>query len=162
MSPRLPGTVETSTSLTVAGTDAGVLTLASMTRSANAEALEDVVATIESTARLAGAEVEVVRSYPPWRPDLDSQLLARSRETFTRLFGVEPRLEVVHGGLECAVIGDKLPGIEMISIGPDVEGLHAPGERLSISGTERFYRLLAALLDDLSSRGRGIALRVLR
>ena len=151
MSPRLHDTVETSTSVTVAGTDAGVLTLASMTRSANAEALEDVVATIESSARLAGAEVEVVRSYPPWRPDLESQLLARARGTFTRLFEIEPKLEVVHGGLECAVIGDKLPGVEMISIGPDAEGLHAPGERLSISGTERFCRLLAGLLDDLSS-----------
>ncbi len=151
MSPRLPGTVETSTSLTVAGTEDATLTLASMIRSAGAEALDDVVAATESTARLAGAEVEVVRSYPPWRPDLDSHLLARARETFTRLFEVEPRLEVVHGGLECAVIGDKLPGIEMISIGPDVEGPHAPGERLSISGTERFYRLLAGLLDDLSA-----------
>jgi dipeptidase D len=67
------------------------------------------------------------------------------------VIGVEPRLEIVHGGLECAVIGDKLPGVEMISIGPTVESLHAPGERLSVSSTQRFYGLLAALLDDLSS-----------
>ena len=73
-----------------------------------------------------------------------------ARETFERLFDVEPRLEVVHGGLECAVIGDKLPGVEMISLGPEVVGPHAPGERLSIPATQRFYRLLGALLDDLS------------
>ena len=151
MSPQLAGVVETSTSLTVAATEDGTLTFASMTRSASAEALEDVVAMIESVARLAGAEVDVVRSYPPWRPDLDSRLLAQAKETYARLFQVEPRLDVVHGGLECAVIGGRVPGLEMISIGPDVEGPHAPGERLSISGTAQFYRLLGALLDDLSS-----------
>jgi dipeptidase D len=151
MSPALPGTVETSTSLNVVTTADGVLTLASMTRSANAPALEGVVSGIEAAAALADAEVEILRSYPPWRPDLDSGLLRVARGTFERLFRVEPRLEVVHGGLECAVIGDELPGVEMISLGPEIVGPHAPGERLSISGTQRFYRLLGALLDDLSS-----------
>ena len=150
--PRLPGVVQTSTSLTVADTSEGTLTLSSMTRSASAPALEDVVVTIRAAAHLAGATVEAVRSYPPWQPDLDSRLLAGARATFARLFDSEPRLEVVHGGLECAVIAEKLPGIEMLSIGPDIEGLHAPGERLSIPGTQRFYRLLVALLDDLSTR----------
>jgi dipeptidase D len=151
MSPQVPSAVATSTSLNVAGTENGVVTLASMTRSASAPDLEEVVATIEAAARLAGAVVEVQRSYPPWRPDLDSRLLAVARDTYARLFGSEPKLEVVHGGLECAVIGSKLPGVEMISIGPEVVGPHAPGERLSVSSTERFYRLLGALLDDLSS-----------
>ncbi len=150
MSPDLPGTVETSTSLNVAGTEEAVLTLASMTRSANAPGLENVVDGIEAAARLAGAEVEILKSYPPWRPDLDSRLLGVARTTFERLFGIAPSLEVVHGGLECAVIGGKLPGVEMISLGPEIVGPHAPGERLSISGTQRFYRLLGALLDDLS------------
>ena len=151
MDPSLPGTVQTSTSLNVASTEDGLLTLASMTRSANAQALEDVVAGIESSARLAGAEVEIRRSYPPWRPDLDSRLLGIARSTSEGLFGVAPVLEVTHGGLECAVIGGKLPGVEMISLGPEIVGPHAPGERLSIPATQRFYRLLGALLDDLSS-----------
>jgi dipeptidase D len=150
MNPALPAAVETSTSLNVATTEDGVLTLASMTRSANARSLDDAVASIEAAARLAGAEVELKRSYPPWRPDLDSRLLATARATFERLSGIEPTLEVVHGGLECSVIGDKLPGVQMISLGPEVVGPHAPGERLSISSTQRFYRLLGALLDDLS------------
>ncbi len=150
MNPELPGTVETSTSLNVAGTEEGELALASMTRSANLPGLENVVAGIEAAARLAGAEVEILRSYPPWRPDPDSKLLAVARTTFEHLFGTPPRLEVVHGGLECAVIGGKLPGVEMISLGPEIVGPHAPGERLSVPGTQRFYRLLAALLDDLS------------
>ena len=150
MNPQVTGVVETSSSLTVVETDDDVVTLASMTRSSNAEALEDVVASIRATARLAGAEIELVRSYPPWRPDLESRLLSVARGTWGRLFDTEPKLLIVHGGLECAVIGDKLPGVEMISIGPEVESPHAPGERLRISSTEDFYRLLGALLDDLS------------
>jgi dipeptidase D len=151
MSPEVPGTVETSTSLNVAETSDDTLTLASMTRSASPGALDEAVARYQASARLAGAEIEVVRSYPPWRPDLSSHLLATARETFSGLFDAEPRLEVVHGGLECAVIGGRVPGIEMISIGPEIVGPHAPGERLSVSGTQRFYALLAGLLDDLSS-----------
>jgi len=150
MSPAFPGKVETSTSLNVATSDDGVITVASMSRSANAPALDDVVAGIVAAARLAGAEVEIRRSYPPWRPNLDSRLLAVARGTFERLFDEKPALEVVHGGLECAVIGGKLPGVEMLSLGPEIVGPHAPGERVSIAATQRFYRLLGALLDDLS------------
>lgn len=151
MSPDLPGTVETSTSLNVATTEDGVLTLASMTRSASAPALDELVAGLEAAARLAGAEVEVRRSYPPWQPHLDSRLLATARATYERLFGAEPALEVVHGGLEPAILGDRLPGAEMISLGPEIVGPHAPGERLGVASTQRFYRLLGALLDDLSA-----------
>lgn len=154
MSPDAPGSVETSTSLNVATTSDDVLTLASMTRSASSSALDDVVAALEEAARQATAEVEVVRSYPPWRPDAGSRLLAEGKETFERLLGFEPGLEVVHGGLECAVIGEKLPGVEMLAIGPTIENPHAPGERVSISSTQSFYRLLGALLDDLSRPGR--------
>jgi dipeptidase D len=150
MTPDVPGTVETSTSVTVAATEADVLTLSSMTRSANAQALEDVAGRIQAAARLAGAEVEILRSYPPWRPNLDSRLLSVARTTFERLHGSPPALEIIHGGLECAIIGDRVPGIEMISLGPEIVGPHAPGERLSIPATQRFYRLLGALLDDLS------------
>jgi dipeptidase D len=150
MSPVATAAVETSTSLNVATTEDGVLTFASMTRSASPFRLDEVVSSLEAVARLAEAEVETVRSYPPWRPDLESKLLAVGKGTFARLYGHEPGLEVVHGGLECAVIGGKLPGVAMLAIGPTIEGPHAPGERLGIASTQRFYRLLGALLDDLS------------
>jgi len=150
MAPGFPETVETSTSLTVASTQSGVMTLASMTRSSNAFALDGILASMQALARLSDAEIEVRRSYPPWEPRLDSRLLAAAQRSFTRLFDVRPTLAVVHGGLECAVLGLKLPGIEMISIGPEIVGAHAPGEKVRISSTQRFYRLLGALLDDLS------------
>ena len=82
---------------------------------------------------------------------LGSSLLSTAQATYVRLFGTDPELAVVHGGLECAVLGQKLPGVEMVSIGPEIVGLHAPGEKVRVSSTQRFYRLLGALLDDLSS-----------
>ena len=150
MAPRLAGVVETSTSLTTVSTDDGTFAFGSMTRSSNAAALDAVLATMHALARLAGAEIEVRRSYPPWEPALDSRLLAAAKATYARLYESDPTLTVVHGGLECAVLGQRLPGVEMISIGPEIVGPHAPGEKVRISSTQRFYRLLGALLDDLS------------
>jgi dipeptidase D len=150
IAPGFAETVETSTSLTVASTLKGVVELASMTRSSNASALDDVLASMQAIARLGGGEIEVRRSYPPWEPRLDSPLLASAERSFRRLFDASPARAVVHGGLECAVLGQKLPGVEMISIGPEIVGAHAPGEMVRISSTQRFYRLLGALLDELS------------
>lgn len=150
MAPPLPGVVETSTSLTTAHTDDDTLTLGSMTRSSNVAALDGVLASTHALARLGAAEIEVRRSYGPWEPNLDSALLTTAKATYARLWGREPALSVVHGGLECAVLGLKLPGVEMVSIGPEIVGPHAPGEKVRISSTQRFYRLLGALLDDLS------------
>jgi dipeptidase D len=151
MTPGLPGVVETSTSLTTAATEDGVLTLGSMSRSSNASALDGLVATMQALSRLGGADIEVRRSYPPWEPDLDSPLLAAATATHARLFGTDPVLTVVHGGLECAVLGQRLPGVEMVSIGPEIVGPHAPGEKVRISSAQQFYSLLGALLDDLSA-----------
>ncbi len=150
MTPGVAGAVETSTSLTTAATEDGTVTLGSMTRSSNAAALDAALAAMRALARLGRAEIEVRRSYPPWEPDLDSALLATARATHLRLFETDPALTVVHGGLECAVLGQRLHGVEMVSIGPEIVGPHAPGEKVRISSAQRFYRLLGGLLDDLS------------
>lgn len=150
MTPGLSGVVETSTSLTTAVSANEALTLGSMTRSSKAGALDGVLETMHALARLSGAELETRRSYPPWEPQLDAALLATARSTYARVFGIDPAFAVVHGGLECAVLGQKLEGVEMISIGPEIVGPHAPGEKVRVSSTQRFYGLLCALLDDLS------------
>ena len=147
---RLPDAVETSISLTVARTEADELQLSAMARSSNAAALDELLVRMRELARSTGAAIDVRRSYPPWEPRLDSALLRTATATFERVFGSEPELTVVHGGLECAVLGQKLEGVEMVSIGPEIVGPHAPGERVRISSTQRAYRLLGALLDDLS------------
>jgi dipeptidase D len=150
MSVEFPGVVETSSSLGVAQTDGTTLTLRSLSRSADDALMPDVTNAIAATARLAGAQFELGTGYPGWRPDLDSRLLATATSVHARLFGAPPQITLTHGGLEAAIIAAKRPGIDAISFGPEIQGPHAPGERLSIPSARRFMRLLAALLDDLS------------
>jgi dipeptidase D len=150
MSPGFDGVVETSTSLSEASTDGGLLTLHSLTRSSNDDALPEVIATLDAAARLGGGRLRVRHNHGGWQPDLDSPVLALARTIYLERFGGEPAVTAVHGGVEPAVIGGKVPGLDMISIGPRIEGLHAPGERLSVSSVSRFWQLLGGLLDELS------------
>jgi dipeptidase D len=157
MSSDFAGLVETSTSLGEATTDGDRLTLHSLSRSSNDAALSDVIASLEALARLAGGRLEIKRNYGGWRPNLDSPALVTSSAVYERLFGDKPGVTAVHGGLEPAVIGDKIPGLDMLSFGPQIEDPHSPDERVSIPSVERFWKLLVALADDLSDPARGAA-----
>jgi dipeptidase D len=150
MSVDFPGVVETSSSIGLARSDGDTLTIGSLSRSANDARLTDVTDAIAAVARLAGASYEPGHGYPGWRPDLDSPLLATARAAHVRALGTEPHVTLTHGGLEAAIIAAKRPGLQAISFGPEIEGPHAPGERLHIGSAARFMRLLATLLDDLS------------
>lgn len=150
MSADFPGVVETSSSLGVAETQGAQLTLRCLSRSANDHVTPGVTGAIAAAARLAGASVENGRVYPGWLPDLDSPVLAVAKRVHERLFGEPPHVALTHGGLEPAIIGARKPGLDMLSLGPRIEGPHAPGERLQIGSAERFTRLLAALVDELS------------
>jgi dipeptidase D len=151
MSPDFDGLVETSTSLGEAATESGCLTLHSLTRSSNDSAMPDVIATLDAAARLAGGGLEVKHNYKGWRPDLDSQVLAITRSVYERLFGEPPVVTAIHAGLETAVIGTKVGGhLDMLAVGPQIEGPHSPDERVSIPTVERFWRLLVGIVDELS------------
>jgi dipeptidase D len=150
MSVDFPGVVETSSSIGLARTDGTAFTVSSLSRSANDNLITDVTDAIAAAARLAGAEYEPGHHYPGWRPDLRSPLLAAAKAAHERALGTEPHVTLTHGGLEAAIIAAKRPGLQAISFGPEIEGPHAPGERLHIASAARFMRLLAVLLDDLS------------
>jgi dipeptidase D len=151
MSPDFAGLVETSTSLGEAVTDGQKLTLHHMSRSSNNSALPDVTAALAAAARLAGGVLDVGQADPGWRPNLDSPALAVSRRVYERLFGEPPTITAVHAWLETAVIGDKVPGLDMVSIGPQIEAPHSPDERVNIPTVERFWRLLTGVVDELSA-----------
>jgi dipeptidase D len=152
MSPDFDGLVETSTSLGEASTEGGQLTLHSLSRSSNDNALPDVVATLDAAARLAGGALEVKHNYKGWRPDLDSRVLAVARTAYERLFGEAPVVSAVHAGLETAVIGTKVSShLDMLAIGPQLESPHSPDERVSMPTVERFWKLLVAVVDDFSA-----------
>jgi dipeptidase D len=153
MSPDFEGLVETSSSLGEAITDGSTLTLRSLSRSSNNSVMGDVVATLDAVARLAGGSLEVKRNYGGWRPNLASPALAAIQEVYERLFGEAPIVTAVHAGLETAVIGDKVAGLDMISFGPQIESPHSPDERVSIPTVERFWKLLVGVVDELSQPG---------
>ncbi len=153
MSPDFDGLVETSTSLGEATTDGDTLTLHSLSRSSNDSAMPEVIAGLDAVARLAGGELEIKHNYGGWRPNLDSPALAAARRAYERTFGEPPIVTAVHAGLETAVIGDKVAGLDMISFGPQIEAPHSPDERVSIPTGERFWRLLVGVLDELSKPG---------
>jgi dipeptidase D len=142
--------VETSSSLGEAVTENGSLTLHSLTRSSNDAALPEVIAGLDATARLAGGSLEVKRNYGGWRPDLKSPALAALERVYTETFGEKPIVTAVHAGLETAVIGSKVPHLDMISFGPQIEHPHSPDERVSIPTVERFWRLLVGFVDEMS------------
>ncbi len=150
MSQDIPGLVETSTNLGVITTSGDEVVLLCLCRSSVMPALHDLLEAHKGLARLAGVKVEYLGGYPGWKPDLSSRALAVTKQAYKRLHGEEPGVTAIHAGLECGLIGERVPGMDMVSFGPVLVGVHAPGERVSISSTQKFWKLLGAVLDDLS------------
>lgn len=150
MSYDIPGLVETSTNLASAVSQNGSLVVLQSTRSSVASALRATRRRLRAVAGLAGASVEENLGYPAWKPDLSSPLLATVRKVHERVLGHEPEVKAVHAGLECGVIGEKCPGMDMISFGPQIEFPHSPDERVHVESVERFWRLLTAVLAELA------------
>lgn len=149
-----PSIVETSCNVAIVQTretDGEIsIELEISTRSLIQRRIEDLHAEYASHAARHGARFRGEYKYPPWEPNPDSALLVKARRVYARLFGQQPRVASIHGGLECAIIGSKIPGIDMISIGPLIEGAHTPSERVHVQSVQKFWRLLASLLDELS------------
>ena len=120
-----------------------------LTRSSVESRKEELASIIQSAFSLAGAEVEFSGAYPGWKPNLKSTLLKTMKETYIKEFGSEPRVVIIHAGLECGIIGAKYEGMEMISFGPTIEHPHSPDERVNIATVQKFYRLVKAALKAL-------------
>ena len=151
MSNDIPGLVETSTNLATVSENDGTLEIGLSSRSSVASALTALRQKIRAAAALGGASVEEDPGYPGWQPDLDSELLKVVQSVHQRELGSKPKIEAVHAGLECGLIGEMIPGMEMISIGPNIEFPHSPNERIRVSSVENFYKLLIATLEELAS-----------
>jgi dipeptidase D len=149
MSMDIPGLVETSSNLGVIRTQGEAVEILALARSSVAPALAALIDTHRSLARLAGAQLTHLGGYPGWKPDMQSRALGVTRRAYARVFGKEPEVTAVHAGLECGLIGERVPGMDMVSFGPTMQGVHAPGERVNIASVGRFWKLLGAVLEDL-------------
>jgi dipeptidase D len=138
--------VQTSANLAIVKLEDGHLKVHTSQRSSVMSRLNAVTRSIEGIAALAGADAVTDPGYPAWPPDMDSPLLARSKAVYRKLFSKDPLVVVLHAGLECAIIGDIYPGLDMISLGPTMENPHSPSERLYIPSVEKTWEFLTALL----------------
>jgi dipeptidase D len=151
MSRDIPGLVETSSNLAVTTPTDGGFRVVTSSRSSVASSLSGVLASIRGIAALAGARVTPKDGYPGWKPDMGSKALAVVREVYRARWAREPHVTAIHAGLECGLLGEKIPGLDMVSFGPQIEGAHSPDERVLVPSVERFWGALGEVLDRLSA-----------
>jgi dipeptidase D len=150
MSNDIPGLVETSLNLATAASADGALSILFSIRSSVASAMRTTKRGLRAIAELAGADVQENDGYPSWKPNLASPLLATFRKLHQQKLGTDPELKAVHAGLECGVLGEKFPGMDMISFGPVIQGAHSPDERVEVESVGRFWGLLGEVLRALA------------
>ena len=146
----IPGLVETSNNLASVAPDGGHYRIVCSSRSSIMEALEDVRDRIATIAALCGATATRSSSYPGWQPNPASAVLKRLKRIYAEQLGEEPEVGAIHAGLECGVIGERAPGMDMVSFGPTITGAHSPDERVEIPTVAKFWNLLLALLADMA------------
>ena len=146
----IPDLVETSSNLARVRTDGDTLAVHVSNRSSVASALAARQRQVAAFAALAGGACEFQEGYPGWKPNLDSPVLAVARAVHARELGAEPAIKAIHAGLECGVLGERLPGCDMVSLGPQIEFPHSPDERVRISSVDRFWQLLRGVVAELA------------
>jgi dipeptidase D len=141
--------VETSTNLATVAIKDGNAEMGLSTRSSIKSALQDFRDRIRAVAELSGASVKEDTPYPGWKPNLDSKILALSKKIFKEMYGKEPVVEAIHAGLECGIIGEKFPGMDMVSIGPTIKYPHSPEEQVHVSTVDKFYQYVLRILEKI-------------
>ncbi|MBQ0022232.1 MAG: aminoacyl-histidine dipeptidase [Prevotellaceae bacterium] len=149
MSVTIPGLVETSTNLASAHFEEGKLKIVTSQRSSIGSQREAMSATVASVFKLIGANVLTGDGYPGWKPNLDSKILKVAIETYKQLFGKEPKVKAIHAGLECGLFSEKYPGLDMISFGPTLRGVHSPDEALLIPTVEMVWKHILAIISQI-------------
>ena len=149
MSPDVEGLVQTSNNLARVLVNEGKYEVLCLTRSSVDSEKYDEVAAIRSVYELIGATITTDGTYPGWTPLPQSTLLTTMRELYVKRFNEEPHVNACHAGLECGIIGEKVPGMEMISFGPNITGAHSPDERVQISSVQKFWGYFVEVLATL-------------
>jgi dipeptidase D len=144
--------VETSSSLAQVIVKNGVFETKSLQRSSVETTKKDIANTIKSTFELLGAEVEQSGDYPGWEPNPDSPILKLMVDRYEHNFKSSPKVLAGHAGLECGILGDHLPGVDMISFGPTIRHAHSPDECVSISSVEKFWSYLLDVLKHIPAK----------
>ena len=127
------------------------MSLVTSQRSSVASEKAEIAQTVRAIFELGGAAVAQGEGYPGWKPNTASPLLKKALAVYASLYGREPEVKAIHAGLECGLIGEKYPGMEMASFGPDMADVHTPDEHVNIPSVARFWRLLVAVLERIGT-----------
>lgn len=150
MSMTLPGLVETSTNLaSVKMPEPGKIVITTSQRSSVESAKRDIADRIASVFALAQVDAVHTDGYPGWAPNPDSPLVHKASEIYLQMFGNSPKIRAIHAGLECGLFLSRYPGLDMISTGPTLRGVHSPAERVEIASVAKVWDYLRQLIESV-------------
>ncbi|MEQ3654941.1 MAG: aminoacyl-histidine dipeptidase [Dokdonia sp.] len=149
MSPAIADLVETSNNIARVVVKDGNIKIACLTRSSVESSKNDLTNALRATFELIGCEVALSGDYPGWAPNMESPILQVLVEKYTALFEEQPHVAACHAGLECGILGQNYPEMDMISFGPTIKGAHSPDERASISSAQKYWKFVLEILKDI-------------
>ena len=149
MSPGIADLVETSNNIAKVVVDHGHIQVDCLTRSSVESSKWDLAHSLRAAFELGGMQVEFGGNYPGWAPNMESTILQLLDKVYTERFGEKAHIAACHAGLECGILGERYPGLDMISFGPTIKGAHSPDERASISSLQKFWGYLQEVLQRI-------------
>jgi len=152
MSDQFDGIVETSNNLGIVKSREQYIEVVSLARSLVNSARDYSCRSVAATFELIGAETSIEGAYPGWKPDPESAILKTMIKGYQDLFGKEPQVKVIHAGLECGLLGEPYPNLDMISFGPTIKGAHSPDERAHIPSVQKFWDYLLFSLKNIPKK----------
>jgi len=152
MSADIPDLVETSNNLARVIVKDGNIYIGCLTRSSVESSKLDLANTLRATFELTGCEVECTGDYPGWTPNMDSAILKVMVNLYEDLNGEKPHVAACHAGLECGILGQNYPNMDMISFGPNIKGAHSPDERAQISSVQKYWTFVLEVLKEIPKK----------
>jgi len=152
MSPDIENLVETSNNIARVIVKSGHIKIGCLTRSSSETNKIDLANSLKSAFELSGFNVELSGEYPGWQPNINSEILDIVSNLYENLHGEKAKVEACHAGLECGILGQNYPEIDMVSFGPTIRGAHSPDERASISSTKKFWNFLIEILKNIPKK----------
>lgn len=153
MSADIPDLVETSNNIARVIVKDGEIKIGCLTRSSVETSKYDLANALRATFELTGCEVEFSGNYPGWQPNMDSDILKVMVPIYERLNnGEKPHVAACHAGLECGILGQNYPNMDMISFGPNIKGAHSPDERAQISSAQKYWDLVLEILKHIPEK----------
>jgi len=152
MSADIPDLVETSNNIARVEVKQGHIKIGCLTRSSVESSKWDLANALKATFELADCQVDFGGNYPGWTPNMDSKILKVMRALYEDLFKSKPHVAACHAGLECGILGQNYPEMDMISFGPTILGAHSPDERASISSSQKYWKFVLEILKNIPKK----------